>query len=62
MVERLAPVNRIRALETALALAPLPLHASYWNYPANPVLKQAIQEAVAYARGYGAELAPRAEA
>lgn len=63
VVERLAPVNRIRALETALALTPLPLHASYWNYPANPVLKQAIQEAVAYARGYGAEpAAPLAEA
>ncbi|MFT3963516.1 LysR family transcriptional regulator [Propionivibrio sp.] len=62
VAERLEPINRIRVLATTLTLAPLPLHASYWNYPANPVLKQAIQEAVAYARGYGAEPAPRAEA
>ncbi|MDR2113395.1 MAG: LysR family transcriptional regulator, partial [Candidatus Accumulibacter sp.] len=55
VAERLGPENRLRILETALPLAPLPLHASYWNYPTNPLLKQAIREAVASAHGHGAQ-------
>lgn len=54
VAERLAPDAGVRILETALPLAPLPLHASYWNYPMNPALKQAIRNAVALARAYAA--------
>ncbi|MDR2787633.1 MAG: LysR family transcriptional regulator [Candidatus Accumulibacter sp.] len=55
VAERLMPGNRIRILETTLPLAPLPLHASYWNFPATPALQQATREAVVFARDHGAE-------
>ena len=55
VAERLMRHGNIRILETKLPLTPLPLHASYWNTPANPVLNQAIEEAVALARGRGME-------
>ena len=58
VAERLGPDTGLRVLETALPLAPLPLHASYWNYPMNPVLKQAIRDAVVFARTYAADEAP----
>jgi DNA-binding transcriptional LysR family regulator len=58
VAERLGPDTGVRILETALPLAPLPLHASYWNYPMNPVLKQAIRDAVAFARACAANGAP----
>jgi DNA-binding transcriptional LysR family regulator len=53
VAERLEAECRIRILDASLALAPLPLHASYWNYPANPMLRRVLQEATASARGFG---------
>jgi DNA-binding transcriptional LysR family regulator len=58
VAERLGPDTVGRILETALPLAPLPLHASYWNYPMNPVFKQAIRDAIVLARAYAADEAP----
>ncbi|MDR1934606.1 MAG: LysR family transcriptional regulator [Candidatus Accumulibacter sp.] len=55
VAERLGPENRLRIVDTTLPLAPLPLHASFWNYSTNPLLRQAIQEAVAFARDYAAK-------
>ena len=53
VVERLpSDGNRLCILDTALPLDPLPLHASYWSDPANPTLKHAIREALAFARNY----------
>ena len=43
----------IGVVDTSLTLPPLPLHASYWSYPTNPVLKQVIRDAVAFAREAG---------
>jgi len=53
--EQLMPKNRIVVLRAALPLTPLPMYASYWSYPAAPVLKQAMDEALAFARNYGRE-------
>jgi DNA-binding transcriptional LysR family regulator len=50
VAERLGSDAGVRILETTLPLAPLPLHASYWNSPMNPVLKQTIRDAMAFAR------------
>jgi DNA-binding transcriptional LysR family regulator len=50
VVERLGADVGVRILKTALPLAPLPLHASYWKNPMNPALKQAIQDAITFAR------------
>ena len=55
VAERLEAEHGIRILDTALRLAPLPLHASYWDYPANPVLGQTLREATASALRFGAE-------
>jgi DNA-binding transcriptional LysR family regulator len=55
VAERLETEHGIRILDTALALAPLPLHASYWNYPANPVLGRTLREAAASALRFGTE-------
>jgi DNA-binding transcriptional LysR family regulator len=53
--EQLMPRNEIAVLRCELALTPLPMYASYWTYPAAPVLKQAMDEALAFARNYYAE-------
>jgi len=53
--EQLMPKNRIVVLRAALTLTPLPMYASYWSDPAAPVLKQAMDEALAFARNYGRE-------
>jgi DNA-binding transcriptional LysR family regulator len=55
VAEQLGADSRICRLETTLPLAPLPLHASYWNTLTNPFLKQSIQEALTTARCYGAQ-------
>jgi DNA-binding transcriptional LysR family regulator len=55
VAEQLGPDTQVCILETALPLAPLPLHASYWNTLTNPFLKQSIQEALATARRYGTQ-------
>jgi len=45
--------DTICILNTVLALAPLPIFASYWSDPAAPVLKQqAVDAALAIAKGY----------
>ncbi|GHU36517.1 transcriptional regulator [Betaproteobacteria bacterium] len=55
VAEQLGPDTKICILETSLPLAPLPLHASYWSTLTNPFLKQSIQEALTFARDYGAQ-------
>lgn len=50
-VEQLARQHRIAPLQCALPLAPLPIYASYWSYPAAPALETAIGDAIAFARG-----------
>lgn len=39
-------------LNTVLALAPLPIFASYWSNPTAPALKQAMEAALSIARNY----------
>lgn len=46
----LARRHDIAILESELALTPLPLHASFWRYPAAPALEEAIADAIAFAR------------
>ncbi|MEY5097339.1 MAG: hypothetical protein RJA36_58 [Pseudomonadota bacterium] len=46
----LARRHDIVVVESELKLAPLPLFATYWNYPAAPALEEAIADALAYAR------------
>ncbi len=46
----LARRHDIAILATELQLAPLPLHASYWRYPAAPALEQAIASALEFTR------------
>ena len=46
----LARRHDIAVLEAALPLTPLPLHASFWRYPAAPALEGAIADALAFAR------------
>jgi hypothetical protein len=58
VAEQLGADAGVRILETTLPLAPLPLHASYWNYPMNPALKQAIRDTVTFARAYTESEAP----
>lgn len=48
--EELARRHDIAILQTALKLPPLPLHASYWSYPATPALEEAIADALAFTR------------
>lgn len=50
---------RICVLHSELALAPLPMHASYWRHPSAPVLKKAMDDALGFALNYtgGAESA-----
>jgi len=48
--EELSRRHDITILETRLKLAPLPLHASYWSYPATPALEEAIADALAFTR------------
>ena len=43
---------KIGVLKTELTLAPLPMYASYWSHPAAPILKQAMDEALGFARNY----------
>ena len=52
VTERLRPRNGIRALASELALDPLPVFASYWSEPAAPLLRQAIDAALAIAQAY----------
>ncbi|HEX5802841.1 MAG TPA: LysR family transcriptional regulator [Azospira sp.] len=47
--EQLARQHRIAVLDCALPLAPLPIYASYWSYPAAPALETAIGDAIAFA-------------
>lgn len=47
--------NGMCILNTGLKFAPLPMYASYWNCPAAPVLKQAIEDALAFARNYNSD-------
>ena len=60
VTERLRPRNGIRALQSELALEPLPVFASYWDEPASPLLRQAIDAALAIAKAppRGDERAP----
>jgi DNA-binding transcriptional LysR family regulator len=44
--------NTICILNTGLALAPLPIFASYWSFPTAPALKQAMDAALSIARNY----------
>lgn len=62
VAEQLERSGRIRILETALPLVPLPLYASYWNDATDPAPRQAIREAVAAARAHGAEYSRQASA
>lgn len=48
--EGLARRHGIAILESELKLQPLPLHASYWSYPATPALEEAIADALVFAR------------
>lgn len=52
--EELARRAGIAILATTVKLAPLPIHASYWDYPAAPALDQVIHSAVDLAREYAA--------
>lgn len=58
VAEQLMKKDRICVLDTVLTLAPLPVFASYWRYPAAPVLKQAMDEALGFARSYTGLPAP----
>ncbi|MFC5300823.1 LysR family transcriptional regulator [Azospira restricta] len=49
--EQLAAQHRIAVLDCELPLAPLPIFASFWSYPAAPALEAAIADAIVYARG-----------
>jgi DNA-binding transcriptional LysR family regulator len=46
--------NKIAILRCDLSLASLPVYASYWDIPSEPVLKQAVEEALKFARNYNA--------
>ncbi|HJV91942.1 MAG TPA: LysR family transcriptional regulator [Azonexus sp.] len=48
--EELARQHGIAILHSELKLPPLPLHASYWSYPAAPALEEAIADALAFTR------------
>jgi DNA-binding transcriptional LysR family regulator len=50
----LTSVNRIAIVRCELALTPLPMYASYWDTPSAPALKQAVGEALRFARNYNA--------
>lgn len=52
---QLMPNYQIAVLHSELALTPLPMYASYWTYPAAPVLKQAMDEALDFARSFTAQ-------
>ena len=58
VAEQLMKKDKICVLDTVLTLAPLPVFASYWRYPAAPVLKQAMEEALGFARNYTGLPAP----
>ncbi len=47
--------NGMCILNTGLKFAPLPMYASYWNCPAAPVLKQAIEDSLVFARNYNSD-------
>ncbi len=51
-VRQLMLKNKITVLRSELTLTPLPMYASYWTAPAAPVLKQAMDEALAFARNF----------
>ena len=51
-VQQLMQKNRITVLRSELTLTPLPIYASYWTAPAAPVLQQAMDEALAFARSF----------
>ena len=55
VAEQLMKKDKICVLSTVLALAPLPVFASYWRYPAAPILQQAMEEALGFARDYSGE-------
>ena len=55
VAEQLMQKDKICVLNTVLALAPLPVFASYWRYPAAPVLKQAMDAALSIAKNYSGE-------
>lgn len=46
----LATQHAIALLDCELPLNPLPIYASYWNYPAAPALESAIAEAIDFVR------------
>jgi DNA-binding transcriptional LysR family regulator len=48
----LTATNNIAVLRTELNLTPLPMYASYWDTPSAPALKQAVEEALNFARNY----------
>ena len=50
VAEQLRQKNGIRALKSELALEPLPVFASYWSEPSAPLLRQAIDAALAIAK------------
>jgi DNA-binding transcriptional LysR family regulator len=52
--KRLTSSSNIAILHSELSLAPLPMYASYWDTPSAPALKQAVEEALKFARNYDA--------
>jgi DNA-binding transcriptional LysR family regulator len=50
--KRLSATNKIAILSTDFSLMPLPMYASYWDTPSAPALKQAVEEALRFARNY----------
>jgi DNA-binding transcriptional LysR family regulator len=48
----LTATNKIAILRTDFSLMPLPMYASYWDTPSAPALKQAVEEALRFARNY----------
>jgi DNA-binding transcriptional LysR family regulator len=44
--------NKIAILPSELSLTPLPMYASYWDTSSGPALKQAVEEALKFARNY----------
>lgn len=50
VAEQFVAERRVAVVDSELALAPLPVFASYWDSPAAPALETAIAEALAFAQ------------